>query len=47
MISTVPERKGRHYVNPYIRLGQASNLNLNPGTVKDAELAEKLRKEEI
>ena len=40
-ISRLPERKNRHYVDPYIKIGQASNLNLAPQTV---DLAKEARK---
>ena len=39
----LPEAKGRHYVNPYIKIGQASNLNLNP---QSAELAQQIAEQE-
>ena len=42
-MSKLPEAKGRHYVNPYIRIGQASSLNLNP---QSAAVAQQIAEQE-
>lgn len=43
-ISRIPAGKARHHVKPYIKLGQASNLNLNP---QSSSVAEKIVETEI